>query len=222
VEAIELANQAEAHRRRWAIRFIGLPAPEHKGEKTPEAKHVVLSFLADKLNIKNISPEDIDCAHRVGTVKDKRQTLLVRFFRREIVENVLLVKKNLKGSSVAMFEDSPVKNRTLVWDLNQRAEVESAWTIAGKVWAKLFNIEKKVRVLVTDDIDQVLAKYPSAKTSLKKTAKKQPKQQEQVPSTALANNTTQQIPVQAPTEAENRAEIPTENEEPTDQIQQTA
>ena len=224
VEAIELANQVEAHGRRWAIRFIGMPAPDENGEKTPEAKHVVLSFLAEKLNITNISPDDIDCAHRIGTVKDKRQTLLVRFFRREIVENVLLVKKNLKGSPVSMFEDSPVKNRTMVWDLNQRAEVESAWTKAGKVWAKLFNIEKKVRVMITDDIDLVLAKYPASKTgpNQKRNPRNQPRIPAQAQETNLTNSILQDNTAQVTPEVPTAAVTTPEMEEPPAQIQNTA
>ena len=171
-EAIEMANQVEAHERRWAIRAIGLPAPVNKTEKTPETKAVILAFLADKLNIKNIDPADIDCAHRLGTIKEKKQTLLVRFFRREIVEHILFNKKMLKGSEVSLFEDTTVKNRTLIYDLNQRAEVEIAWNQSGKIWAKLYNVEKRIRVKVTENLDTVLAKYPAA--SLPSTQPKRP------------------------------------------------
>jgi hypothetical protein len=95
-------------------------------------------------------------------VKEKKQTLLVRFFRREIVEHILFTKKMLKGSEISLFEDTTIKNRTLIFDLNQRAEVEIAWSQSGKVWAKLYNIDKRIRVLVTENLDTVMAKYPTA------------------------------------------------------------
>jgi hypothetical protein len=192
-EAIEMANQVEAHERRWAVRVIGLPAPLIKGEKTPAAKAVMLAFLAEKFNIKNIEPADIDCAHRVGTVKEKKQTLLVRFFRREIVEHILSNRKMLKGSEISVFEDTTVKNRTLIYDLNQRAEVEIAWSQSGKVWAKLYNNDKRIRVLVTENLDTVMAKFPSA--SLPHTQVKCIHPKNQVPATESQMGETPSIPI---------------------------
>jgi hypothetical protein len=189
-EAIEMANQVEAHERRWAVRVIGLPAPIIKGEKTPAAKAVMLAFLADKLHIKNIEPADIDCAHRVGTVKEKKQTLLVRFFRREIVEHILSNRKMLKGSEISVFEDTTLKNRTLIYDLNQRAEVETAWSQSGKVWAKLYNIDKRIRVLVTENIDTVMAKYPTASLPANQAKSTHPKKKQEPTLESSSQDTT--------------------------------
>jgi uncharacterized coiled-coil protein SlyX len=78
-EARLLANSVEAHGRRWAVRILGLPAP-NKFEKSDITKEIVLSFIHNKLNIPNVTLSDIDCAHRLGPVKDKKQSILNRVF----------------------------------------------------------------------------------------------------------------------------------------------
>ena len=115
------------------------------------------SFFADLLNIRDITPFDIDCAHRLGEVKDGKQTLLIRFFRREIAENLLRSKKMLKGRGFLMFEDSSYLNRELLKALNRRPEVENQWITGGRVYAKLQNCTKKVLFLITDDLDLKIA-----------------------------------------------------------------
>jgi hypothetical protein len=74
------ANSIEAHSRRWAVRIVGLPAPESGTELKEDAKYLVADFLNDVMEIHDIYIADIDCAHRVGTVtKEKTQMMLVRF-----------------------------------------------------------------------------------------------------------------------------------------------
>jgi hypothetical protein len=74
--AIRAANSVEAHNRRWALRILGLKAPENQ-EFTAEAKQIAIDFFHDKLNVTNLATIDIDCAHRVGKVSAKgKQTLL--------------------------------------------------------------------------------------------------------------------------------------------------
>jgi hypothetical protein len=132
-----LANEVEAHGRRWSLRFMGLPAPVDHIEKKTEAKAIVLKFLADRMNIVNFHPNDIDTAHRIGPVQNSNQTILLRFFRRENADFILASKKMLKGTTFSIFGDATRLNKKLQWDLSNRAEVESAWSVAGKVWCKL-------------------------------------------------------------------------------------
>jgi hypothetical protein len=155
-----MANQVEAHERRWSLRIFGLPAPTTTPEKLPQSKDALLKFLAEDLQITNILPADIDTAHRLGEVIDHKQTLLVRFFRREIPEFILSSKSMLKGKVSSIFEDTTYRNRCLIWDLSQRPEVERAWNMGGVIWAKLHNRTRKMKVEITDDLDEVLNRPP--------------------------------------------------------------
>ena len=137
---------------------MGLKAPETLPETLAQAKDRLFRFFSEFLNIQNIKPEDIDCAHRVGYPgRDGAQTMLVRFFRREICEYLQRSKKMLKGRPIVMFEDTSYKNRQLLNALTNRAEVESTWCIAGRVWAKLHHYPNKVKFSIIDDLDVKLA-----------------------------------------------------------------
>jgi hypothetical protein len=115
-------------------------------------------FLAEKLEISDITPGEIDTAHRVGPItKDGTQTLLVRFFRRELVDYILGSKKMLKGKNSSIFQDTTQKNRKLIYDLNQRPEVEGAWCAGVSIWAKLHSSNRKIRVGITTNLDKLLA-----------------------------------------------------------------
>jgi hypothetical protein len=152
-EARLIANDVEAHGRRWAVRIAGLDKPVSLPENPDEAKALVVQFIAEKLGINCIAVEDLDCAHRIGAVKSGKQAIMCRFFRRDLADMVLKVKKNLKGSGCVLFEDATRLNKQLVLDLKARPEVESSWTMGGKVWAKLKGSGKKIKVSINDNLD---------------------------------------------------------------------
>ena len=159
-EARKLANDVEAHGRRWAIKCYGLTAPT-KVETFSESKQIFLTFIHKELNITNIKHTEIDTAHRLGNLKNGNQVLLVRFFRREIVDYILKSKKMLKNTSFSTFEDSTALNQNLLFELKDRPEVEAAWILGGSVWVILHGPEKnkkKMKVSINDNLDVKLAK----------------------------------------------------------------
>jgi hypothetical protein len=151
--AIKAANDIEAHNRRWALRILGLPAPTTH-ETTAEAKQIAVNFITERLSINGITTVDIDCAHRVGTITDAKQTLLVRFFERDYVDLLKSKKKSLKGTGLILYEDATFLDRKLILALKDHPDVESAWMNHGKIWAKS-RAEKKVKVQIFDDLEQI-------------------------------------------------------------------
>jgi hypothetical protein len=107
----------------------------------------------DKLNMNHIQLADLDCAHRIGPVKLKKQAILTRFFRRDHVEQILRVKKELKGKGYVVLEDSTMNNRTLLTDLFDHPSIASSWQVGGKVWAKLTEGGRKFKVNIIDGLD---------------------------------------------------------------------
>ena len=155
-EALFQINSLEAHGRRWALRIIGLPAPDTDFEKSDKTKDIILRFCSEKLDIKDLVTSDIDCAHRLGDVVDGKQTILFRCFARDVVDYLLRNKTRLKNSNIMLFEDMSYKDRRLLHAIKERTlEVESAWYLAGKIWAKL-RTGKKIKISINDDLDEVL------------------------------------------------------------------
>ena len=152
-EARLIANEVESHGRRWAVRIAGLDKPTTLPETSDQAKDIVVQFITEKLGIDTIVADDLDCAHRIGAVKSDKQAILCRFFRRDLADKVLKVKKTLKGLGCVLFEDATQLNKQLVINLKARPEVESSWTMGGKVWAKLKGSGKKIKVSINDNLD---------------------------------------------------------------------
>ena len=117
---------------------------------------------------------DIDCAHRLGEIKDGKQTILMRFFARDVVDYLLRNKTRLKDTNIMLFEDMSYKDRMLLHALKARTlEVESAWYLAGKIWAKL-RTGRKIQVNINDNLDDVLKGKGRPKQRRKKQVYKQP------------------------------------------------
>jgi hypothetical protein len=160
-DALLLANAVEAHGRRWAIRIRGLPAPPKQGESRTTSKGLVVNFLKKELKMNDIAIKDIDCAHRIGYVKDKKQTLLARFFARDAVEDILVKRRDLKGKPFVVHEDTTSLNRNLINELNALKETNLAWCTRGTVWTKLTEDGKKFKLSIIDDITQTIEKNRS-------------------------------------------------------------
>jgi hypothetical protein len=159
----KLANDVEGHGRRWAVRIMGLPAPTGGKESVQDAKKIVIQFILEHLKVSNVAPQESDCAHRVGRIStESKQTMLVRFFKRDLTDHLLSKKKLLKTTDYVMFEDTTWLNRRLINALNRRPDIEKAWCIGGTVWAKARNTDQKTKVGINDDLDELFSSIYNA------------------------------------------------------------
>jgi hypothetical protein len=167
-DALVLANEVEAHGWRWSIRILGLPAPSEEGENTHAAKLVVINLLKSRLNINHIALSDIDCCHRVNDVKDDKQMMLTRFFARDLVDHILVCRKNLKATGITILDDTTYLNRQLLIKLKAIKCVHSSWCARGKIWAKMSENGKKFKIAIDDNVGEVLKKHMKAPKYKKK------------------------------------------------------
>ena len=151
-------NQLEQHSRRWAIRVNPLQAPV--GNAWDEnAKLIASNFLRENLKM-NVPVSEIDCAHRVGRVQDGEQPMLVKFFRRDTVDEIIRRRRQLKGKGYVIHEDSTILNRKLLNRLHNHAAVDQCWLIRGVVWAKS-KAGVRFKVQLFDDINLKIAEANS-------------------------------------------------------------
>jgi hypothetical protein len=128
--------------------------PPNTIESTEHAKHLVLDFVKDSLLIDNVCFEDIDCAHRIGCVVDKKQTMLIRCFSRDLVQIMLKNCYNLKNTDYVLYEDYPLLNHQQMQELKDDPRTESAWIYNGSVWSKMAANGKIVKFSLTDDLNE--------------------------------------------------------------------
>jgi hypothetical protein len=129
----------------------------NRHESTEDAKYVAVDFFNDVMK-QDIEYEDIDCSHRVGKVENKKQTLLVRLYSRELVESLLRKKKELKGKPYVLYEDATMVNRVIVNTIKRMPLIENAWIINGTIWAKKVGGEK-FKVGIHDNLATLIANH---------------------------------------------------------------
>jgi hypothetical protein len=155
-QALEWCNAIESHNRRWAFRIMGISEPEEY-ESTEYAKLIVSDFVREELKIPHFSYENIDCAHRVGRVRDGKQAMLVRLHERDHVDLILSKRATLKDSGFTVLEDSTMKTRRHHTLVKKHPLVETAWIFNGSVWAVKKTGGRKIKINIFDNIDAVLA-----------------------------------------------------------------
>jgi hypothetical protein len=168
----------EAHQRRWSVRLFGLIAPDQGGEDPDQAKYLTLDFIQDILCIDGVTLADVDCAQRVGAVVDGKQTMLVRFFSRDLAQHIISNKRNLKETPYILHEDSTLKSRKLLRSLPDHPRIESAWIAYGSVWGTPVNNGKRIKFQLGDNIDKKIDEEfcpaPPRRTQRKPRSKKPP------------------------------------------------
>ena len=120
-----------------------------------DAKAISSNFLKQNLKL-DIPVREIDCAHRVGAVRNGKQTMLVKFFRRDYVEDIIKERRILKKKPYSIHEDATLENMKLLNRLFNHDEIDQSWLIRGTVWAKT-NTGQKFRVEILDDINKKIS-----------------------------------------------------------------
>jgi hypothetical protein len=140
---------------------LGIPAPNPAIETTDTSKRVVLDFISNNLKIGNVKFSDIDCAHRVGVVTDKgTQTMLTRFYSRDLAQLLQKNRTTLKGSPLVLFEDCSYLTKKLLREVKDHQGTESGWYSNCQVWGKPLHGGKKMKFDLGDDITNKLHLQP--------------------------------------------------------------
>lgn len=139
--ALSVANNVEQHERRWAVRVNGFEAPSSRFEDPAVSKKKVVKMLNEKLGLK-ITKGMIDTAHRIGLVNNGKQSILCRFFARDVVDMIIDKRTKLKETGHAILEDATKKNMELLQELRDSKLCTQHWFSRGKVWGVTYNGQK--------------------------------------------------------------------------------
>lgn len=126
---VELNRQAQ-YSRKDNLRIFG--KAESKDE---DCKQVVCDLIKNSLKVK-IVPSDISAAHRLPkSGKQKHPPIIIRLKDRSQRQEILKVRKLLKGSGISVSEDMTRENVQLVKDAEVSGYFTSVWFANGKVKA---------------------------------------------------------------------------------------
>ena len=132
--------------RRWNLRVFNVP--EGDGETADDCRKKCCDIFNQKVNVKT-SVTDIEVAHRTGTpTGTKSRPILFRFFDRKLRDQILANRRKLKSKDIVIGEDLTFANHKVYM-----AACSSAWTVNGKIFAKLTN-GTKMKLDMHADVDR--------------------------------------------------------------------
>lgn len=147
-------NDLQQYTRRNSIRIYGIE-DTIRSEQSRQTIDTVIRIIKNKLDI-NLSHRDIDTAHRLGQFReDGNRPIICKFVSRETKYEVIRARKMLKGTTIVIREDLTQKNAKLLETVSRREEVQSAWSVEGKIVAMVQN-GRKIHVGLDTDLSKPL------------------------------------------------------------------
>ena len=147
-------NELEQYSRKNNIRIFGL-RDNNKTENSYITENRVIELFRNKLNV-DISPRDIQVAHRIGKFSpDSDRAIIVQFVNKKAKMVVMANRKALKGSKTVISDDLTIQNMRRLESLKMLSCVAQSWAYNGKLFAK--NKNNKVKEVKSNEtIDEKL------------------------------------------------------------------
>lgn len=113
----------------------------------------IVKFCNEKLSVV-ITEDHIDRAHRVGKPSEgKQRAIIVRLKAHKDKIAILRKRKDLINSNFYVNEDLTRINQKLLYTVRKECgNVDSAWTIDGKIFVKRASDEKRLRIVSRSDL----------------------------------------------------------------------
>ena len=131
-------NNLEQYTRRNNVRISGLTF-DNKFETSQETAEGITTIFNDHMGL-NLSPYDIDIAHRLGKYEDKKvRPIIVRFVQRQVKATVMRNTRKLKGIALSINEDLTKMNLEIVASIRLKGKDKyiKGWSYEGKIYGKL-------------------------------------------------------------------------------------
>ena len=144
-------NDQQQYSRRWNLRVFKVP--EGDGETAEDCRKKCCDIFNQKVNVKT-AVTDIEVALRTGTpTGTKSRPILVRFFDRKLRDQILANRRKLKNKGIVIGEDLTFASHKIYMAAVKHSACSSAWTVNGKIFAKLTN-GTKMKLDMHTDVDR--------------------------------------------------------------------
>ena len=119
-----------------------------------------LKWSREKLKLQ-IQENDIEAAHPLPRsniddphVDEKPTTIQVKLARRDMRDEIISMRKQLKNSGTVILEDLTAMNMKLINRLKNHPLIKNQWSTNGKIYGVTPESGKKIRFELFDDIAQ--------------------------------------------------------------------
>ena len=131
----EKMNELEQYGRRNNVRLSGLDF-DNKHETSQATIDGVIGIFNDTMGL-DLSPYDIDIAHRLGKYDNKKiRAVIIKFVSRQTKYLVMKNAKHLKGTKLSLNEDLTRMNQQVLASmrLKDKDNITKAWSFEGKLY----------------------------------------------------------------------------------------
>lgn len=153
IKAHHQINELEQYSRRNCLRISGV-----KEENNESCNQLIMDIAKTKLDT-NITPNDIDRAHRLGPKRNdgKERPMIVKFTSYDARDRFIRARRKLKGSSIVVREDLTKANQELLFKVKEYPTVKTVWSHDGKIIALITKDgrEFKKRITKLSELDNL-------------------------------------------------------------------
>lgn len=170
-------DRHETFMRRKILLFHGVT--ETKDE---DAHQVVLNILTNKMQLTDVTLDDLQACHRLGSTTSKPRPLLVRFRDYELRRLAWDTKTELKDSGIVISEFLTKSRHDTFMAARKHFGIRNCWSADGKIVILLPDKTRK-KIEVLSELQTLMAVYPAANDS--RLAEKDSKPAEKDPKSAV-------------------------------------
>ncbi|KAL4707585.1 hypothetical protein ACJJTC_001630 [Scirpophaga incertulas] len=135
--------------------------PEVLNENLFDTVHQVLS---NKLKLSDVSKDNIQICHRLGSSQQKTRPILVRFMSTHHRQTVWEAKTALKGSGVTLSEFLTQTRHGVFLDARRHFGLKSCWTVQGKILV-ITSDSSRHKIETREELQELITKFPSTGNS---------------------------------------------------------
>ena len=146
--AAERADRNGQYSRRNNVKLLYVPEAAGSFESAEESERKALQVFHNRLDLKHITPEHIEAAHRVGVKRaGSTRPILVKFLSRKTMQQVIHRTETKKHRAESSNRGKPKSNYNLFLCASDHPGASRAWTSRGTVFvqdtdSKIHKIEK--------------------------------------------------------------------------------
>ncbi|KAI5639516.1 hypothetical protein NE865_08016 [Phthorimaea operculella] len=185
-------DRHETFLRRKVLLFHGIA--ENKEE---QLKGVITDLINQKMKITELTSDDIQVCHRLGTSTTKPRAVLVRFHHLDNRRVVWDAKTLLKGSGIIISEFLTKCRHTVFVAARKHFGVSNCWSSEGKISIILPDSSRR-KIEASSELQELIKRYPDPKYKVKVTAKSAPEPTGNPATTSSAQPTAAQVAAKQP------------------------
>lgn len=159
IELLSLGlERHETVMRRKVLLLHGVSEKQH--EKAIETVHRIIS---DRMKLSDISIDNIQVCHRLGSAQSKNRPILVRFFDIEHRQAVWENKTSLKGTGITVTEFLTQTRHRIFTTARKHFGIKHSWTVEGKIVVLLPDKSRR-KIETMRELQALISQYPATPT----------------------------------------------------------